>query len=107
MKMIMILVLSVFVSVPALAKKAGFYTKGVSASTAKGARMLVTELIENQDNHQVCYEGDYQSALDNTHDSISISVIDVYGESEFPTLDTEVQGQDGRSAYGNIPACSN
>lgn len=90
---------------PPQEKQAGFYTNGVSASTADGASLLMTELIDNNDDHKVCYAGDYESALNNTHESISIAINDVYGEGEFPRLDVEVTGDDGRSAYGIISSC--
>lgn len=83
----------------------GFYTNGVSASSAKGAHMLLTDLMTHSDNHKVCYVGNYEDALKNVHRSISISVYDVYGEAEFPPLDVEVTGKMGQSASGIISAC--
>lgn len=67
---------------------------------------MIKELIVDSSDHQVCYVGNFESALENVHDSISISVLDVYGESENPPLDTEVKGSDGSSAFGIISACN-
>ncbi len=105
MKAITVLIVGLTFSFSASAKDAGFYVKGISASTAKGAKLLLNELTVNHDDHDVCYEGDYQSALDNTHDSISIAINDVYGESEFPSLDVDVSGPNGDIAYGIISSC--
>lgn len=105
MKTLFLLTLSALLTFPAFAKEPGFYVNGVSASTAQGAKLLIEELNANSGDHSVCYESDYQAALENVHESISISVLDVYGESEFPSLDTEISGKDGSSAYGIIPSC--
>jgi hypothetical protein len=78
----------------------------VSASTAKGASLLLKELILNGDNHRVCYEGDFEDALANVHGSITISVNDVYGESVYPPLDTSVSGKNGESASAVISSCN-
>lgn len=106
MKMYLSFVIGLVLTVSAQAQEVGFYTDGVSAKNAKGAAKLLNELIVNSDDHNVCYEGDYESALDMVHDSVSIAVLDVYGESEFPSLDVEVTGPNGQSAAAIIPACN-
>ncbi len=99
----LIIILSFTICVQA--REAGFYTNGISASSIDGANLLLNELIANRDEHQVCYKGDYQSALDNVHNSISIAINDIYGEGEHPALDAEVIGSNGQSASAIISAC--
>lgn len=105
MKTFFTLFIVTVIALPALAQQPGFYTAGVSASTEKGARKLMQELLTNEDEPDVCYSGDYQSALDSTDDFISIAIIDVYGESEFPPLDAEITDKDGSSVSAIIHSC--
>ena len=105
MKAVFGFVISLTFAFCAQANEAGFYTKGISASTIEGANLLLNELIPNPDEHQVCYKGDFQSALDNVHNSISISINDIYGEGEFPALDVDIVGTNGQSGSAIISAC--
>ena len=105
MKVVFGLVIMLTFTFCAHAKEAGFYTSGISASSIDGANLLLNELTANRDEHQVCYKGDYQSALDNVHNSISIAINDIYGEGEHPALDAEVVGSNGQSASAIISAC--
>lgn len=112
MKSIAVLFFGMFLALPTFADElpssadeAGFYVQGTSARTAVGAAALLQNLIEKDGDHDVCYRGDFQSALDNVDDSISIAVNDVFGEGEFPALDADVTGADGRSASGIISSC--
>lgn len=109
MKLAMAFLCGIFLAQPAFsnveAKNDGFYVKGVSASTLEGASLLVEELATNED-HDICYAGDYESALESVHDSISIAINDVYGESEYPDLDADVTATSGQSASGIISACN-
>lgn len=106
MKSAAALVLGLFLALPAFAEEAGFYVNGVSAKTAAGAAAVMQNLIDKESDHDVCYSGDYESALNNVHDSLSIAVNDVYGESEFPALDADLDSADGQSASAIIHSCN-
>lgn len=65
---------------------------------------------EYDDEIDVCYDGYFEEALNEaeklTKNAISINLIDVYGESEFPQIEVEITevGKDGY-AYGIISGC--
>lgn len=50
----------------------------------------------------VCYEGDWEEATENVNAIISINVLDIYGAGE---LDVEIYHKNGDSTYGIISTC--
>lgn len=94
--------IALFTSV-GFAKKDGFYVKGRSAATEAGALAFYNEMVEAQESGDadICYSGDYESALENVHDSLSISIIDMYESGQ---MDAEVT-YDGETIGAIISPC--
>jgi|GEM_PF-6089254 len=100
------------VVVAAAASRAGFQHDGVWVDSPEQARAMVEAMHRantNDTDHGVCYVGGYEDALENlgqvAKDAVSLSVLDVYGESEFPPLDVEASTDSGIEAYGILSAC--
>lgn len=91
------------------ASNAGFFYKGESVKDKKIADALFIELkLSEEDDRdvEVCYQGTWEEAVENEGEFLSIYVLDVYGETEFPSLDTEVkQNQTNEYSYYIIPSC--
>ncbi len=92
---------------------AGFYLDSKPVvSYADGSALFKTlkSANENDEEIDVCYVGSYDDAISVTKKQASgaivFSLIDVYGEDEFPALDLEFSNDKGESAYGIIHSCN-
>lgn len=91
----------------------GFYFQSKPVvSYADGSALFDALKASNETDEEVdvCYEGDFSDAMSATEKlvkgAINFSLVDVYGEDEFPSLDLEFSNDKGDSAYGIISSCN-
>lgn len=91
----------------------GFYHNSKPVNSPAAGKALFDAIKAAKDSEEdvdVCYEGTYDDAIAATEGqakgSITLNLIDVYGESEFPSLDMEFYNDKGDSTYGIVSSCN-